>query len=60
MAEYKIEKDGNLTTIWDEAEGIGLQFAEGDTLQAIQDLTGNKEGVKEAARKTFADILNLL
>ena len=30
------------------------------TLRATQDLTGDKEGVKEAARKTFADIVNML
>ena len=54
MAEYKIDKDGNLTTIWDEAEGIGLQFAEGDTLQeynrglVIKDshLPSTEEGVR--------------
>lgn len=54
MAEYKIEKDGNLTIIWDEAEGIGLQFAEGNTLQeyktgvVIKDtaLLSTEEGVR--------------
>lgn len=30
------------------------------SLQATQDYTGDKEGVKEVARKTFADILDML
>ena len=30
---YRIEKDGDTITIWDDTEGIGLQFKEGETLQ---------------------------
>ena len=30
---YRIEKDGDTITIWDDSEGIGLQFKEGETLQ---------------------------
>ena len=30
------------------------------SLQATQDYTGDKEGVKEAARKAFAEILDML
>lgn len=32
--EYRTERNGNLITLWDDTEGIGLQFKEGETLQA--------------------------
>ncbi len=31
---YQETIEGNKVTLWDEAEGIGLQFTKGDTLQA--------------------------
>lgn len=31
--EYRTEKNGNLITLWDDQEGIGLQFKEGESLQ---------------------------
>lgn len=30
---YKTERNGNLITIWDEKEGIGMQFKKGESLQ---------------------------
>ena len=30
---YRVERDGSTVTIWDDKEGIGLQFKEGETLQ---------------------------
>lgn len=34
MAEkYRVEKDGSKVTIWSDADGIGLQFTAGDSLQ---------------------------
>ena len=30
---YRVERDGTTITIWDDKEGIGLQFKEGETLQ---------------------------
>lgn len=30
---YRIERDGTTITIWDDKEGIGLQFKEGENLQ---------------------------
>lgn len=35
MKEYKTEKNGKLVTLWDEAEGIGLQFEEGETFAGL-------------------------
>lgn len=31
--EYRTEKNGELITLWDDAEGVGLQFKEGESLQ---------------------------
>lgn len=31
---YRLQEDGALLTLWDESEGVGLQFRRGDTLQA--------------------------
>lgn len=31
--KYRTERNGNLITLWNDAEGIGLQFKEGETLQ---------------------------
>lgn len=52
--KYRTEKNGNLITLWNDAEGIGLQFNEGDTLQeyktgvVIKDtaLLSTEEGVR--------------
>lgn len=34
MAEkYRVEKDGSKVTIWNDTDGIGLQFTVGDILQ---------------------------
>jgi len=30
---YRVERDGTTITIWDDKEGIGLQFKEGESLQ---------------------------
>lgn len=52
--KYRTEKNGNLITLWNDAEGIGLQFNEGETLQeyktgiVIKDtaLLSTEEGVR--------------
>lgn len=31
--QYRVEKDGSRVTIWNDADGIGLQFKAGDRLQ---------------------------
>lgn len=31
--QYRIEKEGDKVTVWDDARGVGLRFIEGDTLQ---------------------------
>lgn len=31
--KYRVEKDGTKVTIWNDTDGIGLQFTEGGTLQ---------------------------
>lgn len=31
--DYRTERNGSLITLWDDTEGIGLQFKEGETLQ---------------------------
>ena len=31
--DYRKEQNGNLITLWDDTEGIGLQFKQGETLQ---------------------------
>lgn len=33
MAQYRTEKDGNQVTIWDDTEGVGIRFTEGETQQ---------------------------
>lgn len=33
MLKYRVEKDGSDVTIWNDADGIGLQFTAGSTLQ---------------------------
>lgn len=31
--EYRKEQNGDLITLWDDTEGVGLQFRQGETLQ---------------------------
>ena len=31
--KYRTERNGSLITLWDDGEGVGLQFKEGETLQ---------------------------
>lgn len=33
MNEYNEEKDGKQVTLWNETEGVGLRFMEGEPLQ---------------------------
>jgi hypothetical protein len=33
MEQYRTEKQGNAVTVWDDTEGVGLRFIEGETLQ---------------------------
>lgn len=33
MAKYRIEQDGDTVTVWDDTEGVGLRFTQGETLQ---------------------------
>lgn len=55
MDKYKTETNGNQITIWNETEGVGLQFTEGEPLQrytasiVLRDTTSlsTEEGVKE-------------
>lgn len=36
MEEYRIEKEGSVITIWDDNEGIGIRFKEGEMLQLYE------------------------
>lgn len=33
MEKYRVEKNGSKVTIWNDTDGIGLQFTTGDSLQ---------------------------
>jgi hypothetical protein len=60
MAKYRTEKDGKQITIWNDTEGIGLRFTEGETLQkynsqivvADAHRTGTEEGVADVTQIT--------
>lgn len=55
--KFRIERNGSLITIWNDAEGIGLQFTEGEALQAytsgiiLQDtaILSTEEGVAKVS-----------
>lgn len=55
---YKLQEDGALLTLWDESEGVGLQFRRGDTLQAYTaalvlsntDILSTEEGVSHLTK----------
>ena len=50
--DYRKEQNGDLITLWDDTEGIGLQFKEGETLQ------GYTSGIVVSLReKTFLRML---
>ncbi len=36
MNEYNEEKDGKQVTLWNETEGVGLRFMEGEPLQRYE------------------------
>lgn len=53
MEKYRTEKNGSLVTIWNDTDGIGLQFTEGDTLQRYTSsivLKGYSLSTEEAVR----------
>ena len=60
MAKYRTEKDGKQITIWNDTEGIGLRFMEGEPLQKYKasvviadiDRTGTEEGVADVTKIT--------
>lgn len=51
--EYRKEINGQIITLWDDSNGIGLQFKEGETLQRYthsviitrNELTATEEGL---------------
>lgn len=58
MAKFRTETDGRQITIWNDTEGIGLRFTEGETLQkynsqivvADAHRTGTGEGVADVTQ----------
>ena len=55
---YRLQEDGELLTLWDEPEGVGLQFRRGDSLQAYTaaivlrstDILSTEEGVSHLSK----------
>ena len=55
---YRLQEDGELLTLWDEPEGVGLQFRRGDSLQAYTaaivlrstDILSTEEGVSRLSK----------
>lgn len=55
--KFRTERDGNRLTIWDDAEGVGLQFTEGEDMQAYTyeviiknvGMLSTKKGITRAA-----------
>lgn len=58
MAKYRTEKDGSQMTIWNDTEGVGLRFMEGETLQRYEaslivtdpSRLGTEKGVADVTR----------